>query len=139
MGSRSDTYSPLPTPHSLPFGYSAPMRIEARELSAGYGRRPVLHGVGLCLEAGELVGLIGPNGAGKSTLLRALSGVLQLLKGQVSLDNRPIASIPSRDRARSIAFVPQTELALFDFTVREVVLMGRYAHRAGLRGEGKED
>jgi iron complex transport system ATP-binding protein len=115
------------------------MRIEARELFAGYDRRPVVHGLDLCVGEGELVGLIGPNGAGKSTLLRALSGALPPIRGAVTLDGRDLSAIPARERARSISFVPQTEPALFDFTVRDVVLMGRYAHQMGRRGEQKGD
>jgi iron complex transport system ATP-binding protein len=115
------------------------MRIEARELSAGYGRRAVVQEIDLSVAPGELVGLIGPNGSGKSTLLRAISGVLPSMKGHVALSGCPLTSLSAREKARLLSFVPQTEPALFDFTVREVVLMGRYAHRSGLRGEGAQD
>ncbi len=105
------------------------MRMQAKSLSAGYGGRPVIQAVHLALQPGEMVGLIGPNGCGKSTLLRALSGTLSPLSGEVRLDERPLSSLSSRFRAQSIAFVPQQEVATFDFTVLEVVLMGRYAYR----------
>src|SRR5687767_10824136 len=104
------------------------MRIEARGISAGYGRELVLRNVDFTLPPGQFVGLIGPNGAGKSTLLRALSRVLPLREGQLLLDGRPAESFTSREVALKIAFVPQAETALFDFSVRDVVLMGRNPH-----------
>ncbi len=115
------------------------MRLEARGVSAGYHSADVLHAISLHLDAGELVGLIGPNGSGKSTLLRVLTHALPARTGEVLLDGRPVSSFRARERARHIAFVPQTEPALFDFTAWEVVLMGRYAHVAGLAGEKEQD
>ncbi|HXG25180.1 MAG TPA: heme ABC transporter ATP-binding protein [Chthonomonadales bacterium] len=115
------------------------MRIEARHITAGYGPRDILHDISLKLLPGEFVALIGPNGSGKSTLLRVLSGVLAPRAGELFLDGQPIARMRARDIARKIAFVPQTEPALFEFTVREVVLMGRHAHLRGLAGETQED
>lgn len=115
------------------------MRIDARDVTAGYGRRSVLQGVSLQLAPGEFVGLIGPNGAGKSTLLRALSRTLPLQRGTVHLGGDPIDRLTAREIARRIAFVPQSEPTLFEFTVRDVVLMGRYPHLKGRRGETEAD
>jgi iron complex transport system ATP-binding protein len=115
------------------------MTLEARELVAGYGDHVVLQAVSLSLRAGQLVGLVGPNGSGKSTLLRVLSRTIRPRSGTVLLDGRPIADLPAREIARRLAFVPQAEPVLFDFTVREVVLMGRHPHVRGLAGESDED
>lgn len=115
------------------------MRIEAQDLTAGYADRPVLRGVTLKLQRAEFVGLIGPNGAGKSTLLRALTRSMPLQGGTVNLDGDPIHRLSAREIARRIALVPQTEPTLFEFTVREVVLMGRHPHVHGLFGEKEED
>lgn len=73
--------------------------------------------------------MIGRNGCGKSTLLRVLTRVLACSQGEVRLEGRDIRQWSSLERARRIAFVPQQESAYFDFTVRDVVLMGRYPHR----------
>jgi iron complex transport system ATP-binding protein len=116
----------------------AAILLEAREVHAGYGRAAVLHGVSLTLRRGEMAGLIGPNGAGKSTLLRALSGVLSPRSGQILLEGRPVREWGFREAARRLSVVPQTEPAFFDFTVREVVLMGRNPH-VGPAGETAED
>ena len=118
---------------------NSPIELAARNVYAGYGGRTVLHDVTLQCRAGEFVGLIGPNGCGKSTLLRVLSGVLRPQQGIVELDNRPLARFAFREIARRIAFVPQEEKAAFDFTVQDVVLMGRFPRRQGLHGPGMED
>lgn len=114
------------------------MRLEAHNVTAGYNGRPVLRAVRLAVETGEMVGLIGPNGSGKSTLLRVLSGALVPLEGQIRLNGQPLNQLSSQQRAKQIAFVPQNEPATFDFTVHEVVLMGRYPHRLG-KGLTEED
>lgn len=115
------------------------MRIRASHVRAGYGRLEVIRDVSLELHPGEFVGLVGPNGAGKSTLLRVLSGTLPSTSGSVTLNDRPLSHYSARDIALSIAFVPQSEPALFDFTVRDVVLMGRHAHIRGFAGERPVD
>ncbi|MGC8668342.1 MAG: ABC transporter ATP-binding protein [Chthonomonadales bacterium] len=115
------------------------MRIRASHVRAGYGRLEAIRDVSLDLQPGEFVGLVGPNGAGKSTLLRVLSGTLPLISGTVTLNDRPLSHFSARDLARNIAFVPQSEPTLFDFTVREVVLMGRHAYIHGIAGEKPED
>jgi len=116
-----------------------PPRIEAVNIAAGYGDRTVLRGIDLRVRAGEMVGLIGPNGSGKSTLLRVLSAGLRPSAGSVHLDGEDILALRSRDIALRLAFVPQSEPAVFDFPVRDVVLMGRHAHVRGLGGETSAD
>jgi iron complex transport system ATP-binding protein len=115
------------------------MRLEAREITAGYGDQNVLEAVGVTVEAGEFVGLIGPNGCGKSTLLRVLSYMLRPRYGTILLDGKPMAQWPTREIARRMAFVPQEEPAVFDFTVRELVLMGRHPHHTRFQGDTAED
>ncbi len=115
------------------------MRLEAESLTTGYSRTDVLHDVSLSLDSGEFVGLIGPNGCGKSTLLRVLTHTLPARTGTVRLGERSVASMSPLEIARLMAFVPQQEAASFDFTVREVVLMGRYPHRKGGFGDTEAD
>jgi iron complex transport system ATP-binding protein len=96
-------------------------------------------GVSLGLSAGRFVGLIGPNGSGKTTLVRLLGGLLRPAAGEVRLEGRPMSALPPRARARRIAVVLQESTLLFNFSVLEVVLMGR-APRLGLLGlEGPDD
>lgn len=110
-----------------------------RGVSFRYGPEPVLEGIDLDIAAGAQVGILGPNGAGKSTMLRLLAGILAPAKGRVFLGGLDLASIKSAHRARQIAFVPQGSRMAFDFSVMEIVLMGR-SPRLGLLGiEGESD
>ncbi len=115
------------------------MHLAARHIAAGYLQKQVLHHVDVSLNTGEFVGLIGPNGCGKSTLLRVLARTLPPRAGAVQLDGKAVSGFSSRDYARILGFVPQQEKAAFDFIVQDVVLMGRYAHRAGRTRSSAED
>src|SRR4051794_33675501 len=117
--------------------------IEASGLSFAYGRgrsaRMVLSDVSLAVARGSVVGLLGPNGSGKTTLLRVLAGVLEPLAGRVLLDGRALRAIPRLERARRVAMVAQETRSAFDFTVLDVVLMGRYPHLGAFELEGADD
>ncbi len=113
--------------------------LQAVDATFGYGDTPVLHGVSLDIPAGALVGLIGPNGAGKTTLLRLLSGTRRPSSGRVLLDGSPLVARSRSAIAQRIAVVPQESQLAFDYTVLEVVLMGRYAHLGTFAVEGPAD
>ena len=83
-------------------------------------------------------GILGPNGSGKTTLLRALAGVIQPSRGQVRLDGVKLADVPKRALAMRMAVVPQETHLAFDYTVLEVVMMGRYPHLGDLRDRRAE-
>jgi len=103
--------------------------IEVRGLSFSYnGSPPVIDNVDLVINKGEMVGILGPNGSGKSTLLKLISNTLSPNKGSVLLDGRPIHHFGRKNIARKMAVVPQETDLGFDFTVREIVAMGRYPH-----------
>ena len=102
--------------------------LEALSLTLGYDDRTVLPGVSLTAARGQFIGLVGPNGSGKSTLVRALSRVLPPQRGQVLLDGLDIYRMSARALARRLAVVAQDNTVHFDFSVREVVLMGRPPH-----------
>jgi iron complex transport system ATP-binding protein len=89
---------------------------------------PVLDGVSLAVEPGELVAVIGCNGAGKSTLVRALGGELRPRAGRVELAGRDIRRMAPTTQARARAVVPQQSHLRFALTVREVVALGRLPH-----------
>jgi len=114
--------------------------LQAADLVAGYpGRPPVLHQVSVDIPAGGLVGILGPNGSGKTTLLRSLAGVIRPSQGQVRLDGTNLAELPKRSLATRMAVVPQETHLAFDYSVLEVVLMGRHAHLSTLELEGPND
>ncbi|MGE7990541.1 ABC transporter ATP-binding protein [Pseudomonas sp. NPDC089554] len=83
--------------------------LQVRDLSVGYKRHTVLHGITLPdLEPGELVALVGPNGAGKSTLLRSLAGLLPGAQGGVRFATLDLLRCSRRERAQVLGFMPQT-------------------------------
>jgi iron complex transport system ATP-binding protein len=110
-----------------------------------YDRRPttasrqVLHEVSMAVARGRIVGLLGPNGSGKTTLLRLVAGLLSPHTGSVQLDGRAVAAFSRRDLARRMAIVPQETHSTFDFTVLDMVLMGRYPHLGRFELEGADD
>jgi iron complex transport system ATP-binding protein len=101
------------------------MTLEARELTIGFGDRVVAGPIDAKLVPGEITCLLGPNGSGKTTLLRTLLGVLPPLRGELALDGRPLGQWRARERGRRLAYVPQAAASDFDFTVLEMVEMGR--------------
>ena len=101
-------------------------------------QEPVLRGVSLAAASGRLACLLGPNGSGKTTLLKCLLGQLVPAAGTILLDGAPVRGRSPRALARLMAYVPQFPASAFSFTVRQVVLMGRFAHTGllGLAGPG---
>jgi iron complex transport system ATP-binding protein len=85
------------------------------------------------------LGILGPNGSGKTTLLKLLNGMYTPTSGHVRLDGRPLAHTSRRARARRMAFVPQETSAAFDYSVLDVVLMGRYPHLGPFELEQPDD
>jgi iron complex transport system ATP-binding protein len=107
--------------------------LELRRISVGYpGGADVLRELSLRVAAGELAALVGPNGAGKTTVLAAACGYLEPRAGSVMLSGLPVSTLKSRERARRVAWLTQLLPRAVGYTVREAVLLGRYAHRYGL-------
>src|ERR1700741_2660663 len=104
------------------------MILSGHDLTIGYADRTVGSHLDVALSTGEVLALLGPNGGGKTTLLKTLLGLIAPKDGEVELGGRPLTDYTSRERARLIAYVPQSHSATFAFTVETVVLMGRTAH-----------
>lgn len=113
--------------------------IRLEGVSAGYGARDVIAGVGLRVEAGERVGLLGANGVGKTTLLRVVSGTLAPRAGRVEVLGRPGGAWRRRDLARRLAVVPQRPAFPFPYLVEEYVALGRIPHLGLLGRPGAAD
>jgi iron complex transport system ATP-binding protein len=120
-------------------GDDAPL-VDVRSVAVGYDDEPVLADASLAVECGEFVGLVGPNGAGKTTLIKAINGVLAPREGQVLVDGVDVHELSSRAASRRVATVPQDTTIAFDFTVADIVEMGRtpYAGRFGRDSDAAE-
>lgn len=112
--------------------------LEFTGVSVGYGSRVVVRDTTFTVRAGEFVGLVGPNGAGKSTLLRAVTGGADVLGGDI-VCGTSVLRMPERDRARRIGVVPQSPPAVFAFSARGFVEMGRHPHLGRLGSPGAAD
>lgn len=112
--------------------------LSARDVAVELGGRPILRGIDLTVEPGEVVALLGANGSGKSTLVRAVLGLNPLLRGEVELFGTPLGRF--RDWRR-VGFVPQRATAASGVpaTVREVVAAGRLSSRRPLMPLGRAD
>lgn len=97
-------------------------------VSFAHGPRTVIEALDLTIEAGRFHGVIGPNGSGKTTLLDLLCGLTRPRSGSITFKGRDLSTIPRRELARHIALVPQEFRLAFDFTIRDVALMGRHPH-----------
>lgn len=114
--------------------------LQARGLGYSWPKRgPVFERIELALPAGQVMCILGPNGVGKSTLLACLCGLLRPEQGEVHLSGRPIAGLGQAEIARDLAFVPQTQASVFDFTLRTFVELGRAAHLRLFQTPGAAD
>ena len=115
---------------------AAPPLIEFHDVTAAYGRRPVLWNVDLTISEPCLFAVVGPNGAGKSTLLKAALGLVPLVGGNVRLFGEPLRNVRKR-----VGYVPQRETVDWDFpvSVMDVVLMGTYSQVGWFRWPGRRE
>lgn len=104
------------------------MTLRCSNVGVAYGGKTILSDVSLALAPGRVLGIVGPNGAGKSTLLRVLAAQTRPDRGAVRLGERDAFSIAPRELARTRALLPQHFEVVFEFTVRELVLLGRTPH-----------
>ena len=117
-----------------------PHAFEARDVNFAYPQGPpVLRGVSFTATTGKLLCILGPNGSGKTTLLRCMLRQFKLDRGGLLLDGKEIERYSARELAKLVAYVPQTPLSAFAFSVQELVLMGRFAHGGALGLAAQED
>ncbi len=113
--------------------------LEFHQIAAGYGDRQILKDVTLAIREGDFAGLIGSNGTGKSTLIKCVSGLLPLKRGKIMICGRDNTSLKSRERAQMVAVVPQSYHVEYDFTVEDIVMMGRNPYLSFRKKESQTD
>jgi iron complex transport system ATP-binding protein len=103
--------------------------LQLDHLSVDIAGRRIVTGISLAVGDHQFAGLVGPNGSGKSTILKTIYRVHPPSAGQVLLDGTDLLSLRPKDAARRIAVVTQESTSEFDFTVREMVMIGRTPHK----------
>ena len=115
-------------------------KLRASDLTFGYDPAvPVVQGVSLHVDAGEVVFLLGHNGSGKTSLLACLNGVNRASAGRVTIDGRDVYAMTPAERAQRIGMIPQMHVAVFAYDVLDVVLMGRAPHLSTFSAPTRED
>lgn len=106
----------------------------AERITAGYGKVPIVQGVSVRAEVGQVVSIVGPNGAGKSTFLKAVFGLLRKVDGRVEVDGCDVSHLPPHRIAVSgMAYVPQVNNVFPSLSIVENLEMGAYTRRQGMR------
>jgi branched-chain amino acid transport system ATP-binding protein len=101
--------------------------MEVKDLTGGYGKIGVLHGVNLAIGQGEIVALLGPNGAGKTTLLRTISGLLPASEGSIRFDGREVRGSDAREIVRAgVAHVIEGHRVFTQLSVTDNLLLAGY-------------
>ena len=107
--------------------------VVASSVTVGYGQRTIIRDLSATFPAGKITTIVGPNGCGKSTLLRAMSGLLNLATGTVSVDGQNISDMKRKDVARILGMLPQSPVAPEGLLVSDLVARGRHPHQAWFR------
>ena len=107
--------------------------VDASSVTVGYGQRTIIRDLSATFPAGKVTTIVGPNGCGKSTLLRAMSGLLNLDTGTVSVDGQNISDMKRKDVARILGMLPQSPVAPEGLLVSDLVARGRHPHQAWFR------
>ncbi len=118
---------------------TGPPPLEFLGVSVELGGRPVLHDISFSVRPGEILALVGPNGSGKTTLLRTALGLQRSVSGRVNNRGERVDRMPPLERARRMAWLPQSEAPADNLTVRDYVALGRYPHVGSLGTECPED
>lgn len=115
------------------------MNLNVKNLSYSIEEKKIIDNVSLHVADGEFVGLIGPNGSGKSTLLKNVYRVFTPDEGEVLLADKPVAKMTIKESARFMAVMGQFHSVNFDFSVLDMVLMGRTPYKTGMGGFSVQD
>ncbi|HEY8363717.1 MAG TPA: ABC transporter ATP-binding protein [Tissierellaceae bacterium] len=113
--------------------------VEVENLQFGYYKEKIIDNISFKIDEGKFVSLIGPNGSGKSTILKLLNHLYYPWEGRILIDNQDINSFKKKELARKVSFVPQNTLIDFDFTVEDIVLMGRYPYKKRFEKYNEKD
>lgn len=114
-------------------------RLSGQQVEIGYGNNTIINNLDVEIPDGKVTSIIGPNGCGKSTLLKALSRLLSINKGEITLDGKNIHTQSTKEIAKKIAILPQSPEVADGLTVGELVSYGRFPHQKGFGRLSAED
>jgi len=115
------------------------MKFDVTALKGGYGKHMVIHDVSFSVEKGQMTYVLGANGCGKTTLFKIIIGYKERMAGQISVDGCDISKLTKREMAGIVAYIPQQHVPAFNYSVKDVVVMGRAAHLPPFGVPGKAD
>ena len=115
------------------------MKFRIKNLRGGYGEKIVVNDVSFTANEGEMIYVLGPNGGGKTTMFDMLIGFRRRFSGDILLDNQDIDSFTDIELARHIAYIPQQHVPAFNYTVEDVIIMGRTCHIGKFASPKKKD
>lgn len=115
------------------------MKLDVHELRYSIDKTDIIQGLSLQVPQGMFVGLIGPNGSGKTTLLRNIYRVINPDSGDIVLDELDLSQLPNKEVAKRMAVLRQESDTEFDYSVEEIVSMGRFPHHKLLDPDTAED
>lgn len=115
------------------------MNIRCENISFSYGNFPVLKGISLEAEKGELLSILGKNACGKSTLFKCMLGLMKNYGGNVFIGEKNIRDMTVGEISSHVAYIPQSTNPSFNFSVQDIVLMGTTAGASLFRTPKKED
>ncbi len=113
--------------------------IHIKNLEAGYPGNKIYNKLNLSFDRGEFISILGPNGCGKSTLLKLVIGFLDRLSGDILIDKQDINKINSKDLAKKVTLIPQESHIQYNFTVEEIITMGRFPFISFWNSYSQED
>ena len=115
------------------------MDLALKNINVELGEKNIIRDVSLDVKNGDFVGIIGPNGSGKSTLLRTIYRIIQPSSGTILFDGQDLKKVKLAESAKKMGVVGQFNTVNFDFTVFEMVMMGRTPHKSLLGSDKPED
>ncbi|MCE9676668.1 ABC transporter ATP-binding protein [Paraclostridium bifermentans] len=114
-------------------------KLQVKNLEFSIDKKEILKDISFEIPKGSFVGIIGPNGSGKSTILKNIYRLYKPDSGQILLDNKNLLNMKDKDCAKEIAVLAQESNSQFDFTVEQIVKMGRYPYKSVFEDYSKKD